>query len=757
MRAADLNHASRRIALLRVLLLFFFVVLAARAAHLTVVGQGKGGQRVENQIHTTVVLPATRGMIVDRNGAELAVTLHSPSIYVMPKEIRGDRASLVALARELGVETPDLANRLKGRAHFTFVARWAAEDVAERVQALKLPGVGIVREPRRAYPANVLAASLLGFANIDGEGVRGIEQQEDEWLKGSRIRVPVERDARGRLLSRRVIMPRDAAGGDVALTIDASMQAEAEAALRDAIERSGAEGGTVITMDPHSGEILALAEAPGFNPNDFRHVDYRDTRSPAFLDAVEPGSTFKAFVVATALNEGVIQPGQVFDTGDGTISLPGKLIRDHHPHGVLDPAGVLRVSSNVGIVQIAQLLGPQRYFDSLRRFGFGLSTGSGFPMESAGLLRPWQSWKPIDHATVAFGQGVSVTTLQLASAMSVLAGGGVWRQPRIVAARRSPTGRWQRTRLAHQHPVISAKSALTVLRMLEGVVSSTGTGRKAGLEGLRVSGKTGTAQKFDHEQNRYSKSRYIAWFMGAVPADDPRIVVVAQLDEPKGPAHGGGDVAAPLFARVAASQLAHLGIITQPKPIPAAPRPTLLAAGKSKPEDPKPTLLPAVSTSAAANPKGPRPSRRVAARPVTGSAPQSTLVASRKLEPSSSSASLMQTKPSMPRAVIAARAADGALSRGPVRAGTESRVPSTSTPAGIPDAGKAERPVMMPDFRGETVDSARALAARDSLDIEVTGRGLAIRQEPSPGTVVVGSRRRVRVYFSYDHNGSGEG
>jgi len=757
MRAADLNNASRRIAVLRVFLLFFFVVLAARAAHLTVVGKGKSLQRVEQQIHTTVVLPATRGMIVDRNGAELAVTLHSPSVYVMPEEIRGDRDSLVALARELGIETRDLAARLKGRARFTFVARWAAEDVAERVQALNLPGVGIIREPRRAYPANVLAASLLGFANIDGEGVRGIEQQEDEWLKGSRIRVPVERDARGRLLSRRVIMPRDAAGGDVALTIDASMQAEAEAALRDAIERSGAEGGAVLTMDPRSGEILALAEAPGFNPNDFRHVDYRDTRSPAFTDAIEPGSTFKAFLVATALNEGVIHPGQLFDTEDGTISIPGKLIRDHHPYGVLDPAGVLRVSSNVGVVQIAQLMGPQRYFDSLRRFGFGLSTGSGFPMESAGLLRDWKNWKPVDHATVAFGQGVNVTTLQLASAMSVLAGGGIWRRPRIVSARRSPTGRWQRTRIAHQHPVISEKTARTVLRMLEGVVSSTGTGRRAGLEGLRVAGKTGTAQKFDRKLNRYSKSRYIAWFMGAVPADDPRIVVVAQLDEPKGQAHGGGDVAAPLFARVAAGQLAHLGIITQPKPIPAAPRQTLLAAGESKPTAPKPPSLPAVSAPPAANPKGPRPSRQAAAKPEPALLPQPTLVASRTLEPSSSSASLMQTKPAAPRSIIAAQAKDDVLPRRRARAAAESSAPGVSASASVPDTGKTERAVMMPDFRGETVDSARTLAARDSLDIEVTGRGLATRQDPSPGTVVVGTRRRVRVYFSYDSDNSGEG
>ena len=709
MRGAALNEPARRVGALRALLVLLFALLAVRAAHLTVLDQ-RGETRGDGQVHTNMVLAATRGLIVDRKGTELSVMVHAPSVYVSPGEIEKADLTLKKLARALGIDRRKLVERMKGRERFTYVARWVSEETAERVEVLDLPGVGIVREPRRAYPAGALAGPVLGFANIDGIGVRGIERQEEEWLTGHRHSVPVERDARGRLLAQAIMTPRDAAGGDVALTIDAALQAEAETALREAVKKSGARGGIVISMKPESGDILTLAEAPGFDPNDFRNLEYAATRCRAFADAVEPGSTFKTFLVAGALEAGAISPEQLIDTGDGSLRVPGKTVRDHKPYGVLDPAGALRVSSNVAAVKMAQRLGRKAHHQTLRGFGFGGSTASGFPFESAGLLRPWADWKPVDHATAAFGQGVSVTAIQLAAATATLAAGGVWHTPRIVSARRRANGPWQKVEPGATHRVVSERTAATVLSMMEGVVSAEGTGRRAALAGLRVAGKTGTAQKLDRKRGTYSQDRYLAWFVGAVPADDPKLVIVVAIDEPKGPAHGGGDVAAPLFARVAASQLADMGIITKPEPIPA-PRhkPVLSLEAQAPRRSAKPQGESRQSAQA-------RPAVRVAA-----------------------------TQP-------AARPAPAALTA------PKAKLPATAKPADEQPGSERKtqpdaQPVVIPDFRGETVAAARQLAARDALKIVVLGNGLAVAQDPTPGTVVSGPEKRVRVRFS---NGSGK-
>ncbi|MCS5619586.1 MAG: penicillin-binding protein 2, partial [Myxococcota bacterium] len=420
MRSESLADAGRRIALLRALFVCLFLLLAARAAHLTVVSE-RGAFRGKGQLEGVMILPATRGLIVDRNGVEMALSTQASSVYMLPSDFDGNAKNLDALANVLNIPPKALRERLRGRKRFTFVRRWVSDEVATRIEALDLPGVGIISEPRRAYPADELASSLLGFANIDGIGVRGIEAQENEWLTGTPVRTPVERDARGRLLARELVAPVSSSGGDVALTIDMAMQAEAETALRDAIKKRGALGGFVVTMDPRTGEILALAESPGFNPNQFRTVDYKKTGSRAFHDALEPGSVMKAFLVAAALDAGAIKRNQRFDTGDGTMQLPGKKIRDHHPYGVIDPSKILQVSSNIGTVMIAQKLGPEAYYNALLRFGFGRHSGSGFPSESNGLLRGWKNWKPIDHATVSYGQGIGVTAVQLAAAMCALA------------------------------------------------------------------------------------------------------------------------------------------------------------------------------------------------------------------------------------------------------------------------------------------------------------------------------------------------
>ncbi len=563
--------AVRRVALARGCLLAAFVALSARAAHLAVLDE-RGWDQGNRQIRAAMSLPPQRGTIFDRSGRELALTLQAPSVYALPAEIGDADATAAKLAGILGVRASDLAARLGGRRSFRYLARWVTREQAAQIEALGLPGVGIVHEPRRSYPIGDLAASLVGFANIDGRGVRGIEQQEDAWLRGQARRVPVERDGSGRLLVSEGEDPRNTAGGDVVLALDAAMQADAATFLRDAVRETGALGGIVVSIDPENGDVLALAEAPGFDPNHFRDVPYAATRSRAFLDAMEPGSALKAFLVAAALERGTLDPDDWIDCENGSYRVPGKTIRDTKPSGWLHPADVLRVSSNIGSVKIALALGARDQYEWLRRFGFGESTGSGFPEESAGLLRPRQAWRPVDQATIAFGQGISVTAIQLAAATAALANGGEWVRPRLVAARRPPRGEWQPTAVERPRRPVGSEAARTVLAMLETVAGPHGTGRRAALRNLSVAGKTGTAQKLERATGRYSESRFVAWFLGVVPADAPRLALVVALDEPRRPSHTGGAAAAPLFARVAAAQLARVGIHTEPEVDAPAPR-----------------------------------------------------------------------------------------------------------------------------------------------------------------------------------------
>ena len=391
MRSPDVRVSARRVAIARSLLLILFGVLCARAAHLAV--DERGARRGLVQTVNAVTLPAQRGAVFDRDGTPLALTIDAPSVYAVAGELRDVPATARKLAGALRLDAAALEQRLRKARSFVFVARWVEREAAERVRALTLPGVGLLEEPRRVYPHKELAAQVIGFANIDGVGVRAIEQQEDAWLRGEARRVGVERDARGGLLVSGGLEGWSTAGGDVRLTLDMALQAEAAAALRDAIAATGARGGVVLSLDPFSGDVLALAEAPAFDPNRFRTLDFARTRAHAFLDAQEPGSTLKAFLVAAALEKGAIRADQLFDCEDGTLRVPGKTIRDMHPHAAMRPADIVRVSSNIGAVKIAWALGRDPYFDMLRRFGFGERTGSGFPDESAGMLRAASRWR----------------------------------------------------------------------------------------------------------------------------------------------------------------------------------------------------------------------------------------------------------------------------------------------------------------------------------------------------------------------------
>ncbi|MDJ0785455.1 MAG: penicillin-binding transpeptidase domain-containing protein [Myxococcota bacterium] len=563
MRGSDLRRSVIRLRILGGLLLLAYLALAARATQLSVFDP-RGAERGRAQTVTVLRVAPARGLITDRNGDELAVTIQAPSIYAVPRGIE-DPARLAATLAPL-VELPEakLRERLSRQGAFVFLRRWVREDQAQAIEELGHGAVGVVREPRRAYPMGERAGRLLGFANIDGEGIRSVEQGWDDWLRGTPQQIAVERDALGRLLAAPGHDLRSSAGGDVALSIDGVLQADAEEALGEVVRATGAKGGVVVVLDPKRGDLLAVAEWPPFDPGDFRGVPYRETRAQAFLDAFEPGSSLKPIVVAAALEKGVLSKNDRIDCEQGRYRVPGKTLSDIKPHGLLDPSGILRVSSNIGAVKIGYLLGRSAHEAALRRFGFGARSGSGFPDESRGLLRSSDRWQPVDHATISFGQGISVTPVQLASALGVLANDGLRQPPRLVVARREPEDRWKSVPTARPERVVKARVARELRAMLGDVVSGErGTGRLAALEDIEVGGKTGTAQKLDPATGAYTHDAYRTWFVGMAPLADPEIVTVVMLDEPRGKFQSGGSTAAPLFGQVAARALTRRGIATR--------------------------------------------------------------------------------------------------------------------------------------------------------------------------------------------------
>jgi cell division protein FtsI (penicillin-binding protein 3) len=679
----------RRLAVARALMLLVFVGLATRAAHLSVFDE-KGAARGDAQSLRTLSLAPERGHILDRRGADLALSINAPSIYVIRDRLEDPAAAARALAPIVGADANTLTKKLGSGGGFQFLARWVTDEQAEQARVLALEGVGVIEEPRRVYPHRTLAARVIGFANIDALGVRGIEQQEDGWLRGTARRLPVERDGRGRVVMRDGTT-WGTSGGDVALTLDSTVQADVEQALRDAVGATDARGGIVVAMDPHSGEVLALAEEPSFDPNSFRSLRYDETGAGALLSASEPGSVLKPFLVAAALDAGAVAPDSEFDCENGSYRIKGKTIRDTHPHEILDLRGILQVSSNICAVKIAERLGSRAYSAALSRFGLGARTQSEFPDESSGLIRPWRGWNAVDRATMAYGQGISVTAMQLAVATSALANGGELVRPRLVWGRRAAGGPWQPTRREVLRRAVSPATARRVVAMLESVVSPDGTGSRAGLAGLRVAGKTGTAQKFDNEEGRYSNTKFQSWFIGTAPAEAPRIVVVTVLDEPRRPLHTGGMSAAPLFARVAAAQLAALGIQTEPQ------RVRQVASAK------------------------PAPAAVSSAPPASRAAPEPVVVAA-----------------------VPPAAPPGSPTTRPVPEAAAPPEPPAREPVELTTLGSR---LLLPDLSGYSVSEVMQITASHGLKLKVSGSGRAIQQDPPAGTVVE-SGGHIRVKFA---------
>lgn len=525
-------------------LLLLGLSLGVRAVHLQVFDKGFLHGQAQDRHMRVLEIPSHRGMIVDRHGETLAASTPVDSIWVNPAPFLAHPGSVERLAAALGLPPTRLREKLKGRENreFVYVQRHLPPHEARKILALKLPGLYAQREYRRYYPTSEISGQLLGFTNIDDRGLEGLELSYDSWMAGQPGSRRVLIDAGKKVIDDLGAIREARPGRDLQLSIDRRIQYLAYRELKAAVVANQAKAGTMVVLDPRTGEILAMVSQPAFNPNNRQGVSPAMTRNRAVIDLFEPGSTLKPFIVATALEQKIFKPTSVIDTNPGQFTVQGNTIRDLHNYGALDLGGILAKSSNVGASRIALAMPAEHLWAVLRDYGFGEMTASGFPGERGGTLRHFQDWRPIDHATVAYGYGLSTTALQLASAYAVIANGGERRPVSFFTAKQLPPA----------HRVISASTAVEVSRMLERVVRE-GTATAAAIPGYRVAGKTGTARKSGI--GGYAERRYQAVFAGYVPASRPRLVAVVVIDEPSAGAYYGGAVAAPVFSRVMAGAL----------------------------------------------------------------------------------------------------------------------------------------------------------------------------------------------------------
>ena len=674
----------------------------------------------EEQYLREIELPPRRGRILDHNGAELASTADVDSIYCNPRRLTEPREVAHRLARILGVDRKELTARLGQRRFFAWVKRRATPEEVEAVKALNIPGMGYVREPRRFYPNRMLAATVMGHSGTDGRGLDGVELALDKHLRGQTSSVQGVRDALGRELFVDGMGETAAtvAGSDVVLTIDRYLTFVTERAIAEAQERYHAKGVIAIVMDPRTGDLLAMASVPSYNPNDPSSAAERGARNRAITDAFEPGSTMKTFTIAAALDAGAVRPDDHFDCLMGKMQVGKYIVHDTHPHGSLTVSEVFKFSSNIGVTKIARRLGKERLAEGLSRFGFGRRTGLGLSGEQAGLIRPIDKWGDIGFANVSFGQGMTATPLQIASALSAIASGGVYHPPRVVARVTRADGTAVPGAVAERPGVriISEKAAREMTNIMVGVTEVGGTARAAALEGYAVAGKTGTAQKVSG--GRYDASKWVSSFMGFAPADQPRVAIVVMVDEPQG-AHLGGAVAAPIFKDIAEQALRYLHVPPSPVLMAAAKKAGAPAprAGDGKPDAARPGLgsLAALTMASLAEEADERPGSDVAVVPELTEAADGAPDADDVAGADDSGAE-----------VIGSASDDGGESR---------------------PAAPAARLINVPDFTGLTVAAVLHAANRTGVELALGEggpvSGVAMRQSPAPGPAAPGVICRV--------------
>ncbi|MCM8812230.1 MAG: penicillin-binding transpeptidase domain-containing protein [Candidatus Omnitrophica bacterium] len=502
-----------------------------------------------------------RGDILDRNGKPLAVSIRLTSVFANPRHVKDPQRIARRLAPVLNQPVDELLAKLSNKERgFVWLARRIPNQTASLIRRMRLPGVDLVMEPRRVYPQGYLASHVIGCTDMDTVGLEGLELAYNQILRGEPGWRWMARDARRRSVGAweaPAVAPRD--GLHLVLTVDSTIQFFAEQELERAFEERNAKGGCVVVMDPFTGEVLALANRPTFDPNLFSKADADHRRNRAVTDMFEPGSVFKVITAATALGKGVVRPTDRFFCENGEFPIPGgHILHDHMPHGWLTFRQVITNSSNIGTAKVAMRLGPASLYQGIKAFGFGMPTGVGLPGEVAGIAKTPMEWSKTSITAIPMGQEVTVTAMQLAQAISVVANGGVLMKPYIIKEIRDPSGALvHSSRPEAVRRVIPSAVAAELKEILAGVVEE-GTGKMAAVPGYRSAGKTGTAQKIE-PTGGYSHSKFMASFIGFVPVEKPRLTIVVVLDEPR-PVYYGGVVAAPVFKKVAADTLGYLQV-----------------------------------------------------------------------------------------------------------------------------------------------------------------------------------------------------
>lgn len=555
------EKGKKRLWIFYFILCFGFAVIIGRAVDLMLQDNEKLEEIALRQYRAAVQQASDRSRILDRKGHEMAISVPTWSLYADPKHVKNPSQTAFALAPVLGMSRGTLLEKLGEKRRFVWIKRRLDAAAMEKVRQLNLEGIFNMKENMRFYPHGELAASVLGAVGIDAQALAGIEMAYDSYLMIQPEAGVYLRDARGQLYQTPFsnVPPPDK--GDVYLTLDKNLQFFAEKAVHGVVRQHKAKAGLVLLMDPKTGGLLAVANYPSYDPNHPGQADFAARRNRSVTDLYEPGSTFKIVVAAAALESGIVSPQEKFFCERGSLRFDdGRVIHDHEPYGWMTLSDIIRVSSNIGIYRVSQKLGRAKFYEGIHGFGFGKKTGIDFPGEVGGILRHHSKWRPIEQATISFGQGIGATALQVLSSFATIANEGVRMKPHLVEKIVGAEGKilFEEEPQALAQPV-SARTARLLTEMLQRVVQKGGTAPLASLPEYPIAGKTGTAQKVDPQKGGYMRGKYIASFAGFAPADNPRLVGLVLLDEPQGSYHGGV-VAAPAFRELMLKALPYLGV-----------------------------------------------------------------------------------------------------------------------------------------------------------------------------------------------------
>ena len=725
------NRTNLRLYLLTGFFALWCCGICFRLVYLQIFRYGTFEQRAQHQQQRTEDLSAPRGVIFDRNGQELAMSINVDSVFGVPTEMPQPASTISLIARITKQDPHELLAKCEAAKSFCWLARKPDPEISARIRALNLRGVYFQKESKRYYPNGDLAAQVLGYVGMDDKGLSGIEREYEDKLHGRSGEMLISVDARKKWFGSVEKQPEP--GENIVLTVDDKIQYIAERELATAMEQSHAISGTVVVENPRTGEILALANQPTFNPNDSREITPKKLKDHAVSDVYEPGSTFKLVTIAAAVDQGVVRPDDVIDCQMGSIVVNGMRIRDDHRWGELSVADILAHSSEVGAIKIGLRLGDDRFYKYIRDFGFGQQTGIELPAETRGLSKPVSRWSKVSIAAISTGQEIGITPLQLVGLISTMANDGVYVAPRIVAAATQPQQQASPQQIVF-HPVagrrvLSPQTAAEMRQMMQGVVLR-GTGRKAMLVGYSAGGKTGTAQQFDFVKHAYSHTKYWASFAGFAPINNPAITVVVVLDSPEGRTtleREGGWVAAPVFQRVAQQVLEYLHTPHDVE-IPDSRR-SLLAATRAPEKD--------LEEGSPDHPGEPIDADALSA---SGSSEASPLMADQGRD----------TRTATDTGVVAAALRERMPAQSEAKFPTE---PVSQSPAAAqaPSNGTVvldveQGGITVPSFVGMSVRSAVELAESSGLDLDAVGDGVAEEQSPPAGAHVP-SGAQITVKF----------